>query len=267
MAATRVLLAGLIMAGIGRYFKEPQLSKSEIKYSFLSGALLMIANATVTYSEKWVSSGIAAVIIGAMPIWVMMFGPLFFGESWPGPRKILGALIGLVGVAFIASEQQTNAGAEQFAVFLVLASSWLWATGIHLQRKIAKTKSPFSYAGAQLFFGGLVVMLIAITTGEIFGFQISQVSSTSFWAWAYLTIFGSVVAFGAFSFLGRSVEPHALSTYTLVNPVIAVGLGWGLANEPVTLRFLFATALVLVGLSMLLFKTRICSQKLSSAHT
>jgi drug/metabolite transporter (DMT)-like permease len=256
MAASRFLVAGSVMLLLARLRKESPLIAREKKFAALTGVALMSANAVVCYLERWVPSGIAAVVVGAMPIWVLITGKLFFKTENYGLRKWLGALIGLLGIIFIAEGQVDSRlnGFEKYAVFFLLISSWLWAIGTHLQKKAGVIKSSFRYTAWQMLAGAVLVSIVSLIFGEFATFKLNEVSLHSFEAWLYLVIFGSIIAFTAYSWLGRNVEPPLLSTYALVNPVIAVLLGWWIAGESVTLKFFGATALVLLGLSLLLIK-------------
>ena len=171
----------------------------------------------------------------------------------------MGATIGLVGVSIIAFTQSKNEhllGVGRYAVLILILSSWMWGLGAILQRKVVKMSSPFRYSGYQMLFGSVAVLISSVALQEPAQFHVSAVSATSVFAWLYLVVFGSVIAFTAVSWLGRNVEPHVLSSYALVNPVIAVTLGWAFANEVVSPKFLLATLLVCAGLVLMLIQPK-----------
>ncbi len=254
MTSLRYFLAAAIMGLIAYYKREDRLTPLERKVSILSGVLLITANAIVCMVEYWVPSGIVAVIIGAMPIWIMLMGWASFGQARPQVLKMVGALIGLSGVVLIALESTPKemTGAGRFGILILIGSGVLWAAGTLYQRRIPKLKSIFRFSTIQMLAGALSTGLLSLAFEKPWTISPDKISAASFWAVIYLVVFGSVIAFTAYSWLSRNVEPHLVSTYALVNPVIAVLLGWLFFKEPVTPMFVSATALVLLGVTLLM---------------
>ena len=122
-----------------------------------------------------------------------------------------------------------------------------------MAKKARAVKSGFRFATLQMFSGALATGLISLMFEKPWAIDWTQVSDRSWLAFWYLAIFGSVIAFTAFSWISRNAEPHLVATYALVNPLIAVALGWFFYNEVVTMKFALATVLVLIGLSLLIF--------------
>lgn len=237
---------------------EAPLARDEKKFSALSGILLVSANGFVCVIEKWVPSGIAAVVIGSMPIWIMLIGWIGFQTSRPELRKIVGACVGLIGIAMIATGDTHSNDTGIFGAYAPLAlciSSWLWATGTLVQRKAKAVKSGFSFLSVQMASGAAAVVCMSCIFERPWSYDWHLVSTRSWYALLYLIIFGSLIGFTAYSWLARNVEPHLVSTYALVNPVIAVWLGWLLADEPLTAKFIVSTVLVLVGIIILMKPT------------
>ncbi len=259
LTAIRFVLASLCMGLAALVAKESPLSKHEKRTSALSGIFLVLANGIVCVIERWVPSGITAVVIGAMPIWIMLVGWLGFGSGWPSARKLIGASIGLVGIAAIAVADTRGGMTGTFARWapLVLcSSSLLWAIGTLLQRNVKSVRSGISFLFVQMASGAGAAILMSFIFESPLRFDWASVSEKSWLALGYLVVFGSLVGFTAYSWLSRNVEPHLVSTYALVNPVIAVALGWLFADEPLTMNFLIATVLVLVGLGILMSPLR-----------
>jgi drug/metabolite transporter (DMT)-like permease len=259
LTAMRFVVASLCIGVVALIRREGPLSRLEKKTAFQSGVLLVLANGIVCVLEKWVPSGIAAVVIGAMPIWIMMVGWAAFGTGRPDLRKTGGATIGLLGIAMIAAGNSQKSSGDTFAQFapLVLCvSSLLWATGTLLQRKATNVKSGISFLAVQMASGAGAAVLMSFVFESPLTFDWASVSSNSWLALAYLIVFGSLIGFTAYSWLSRNVEPHLVSTYALVNPIIAVWLGWFLRDEPLTGKFVLATALVLIGLTVLMVRKK-----------
>ena len=259
MTALRFIAASLVMGAIALFKKESPLTKDQFKISAFSGVLLVTANGVVCVIEKWVPSGIAAVVIGAMPIWIMLIGWAAFQTGRPQLRKIIGALVGLFGIGLIAvgdTSSKTTGLFGAYAPLVLCVSSLLWATGTLVQRKALNVVSGFKFLSAQMMSGAVIALVFSFGFEAPLSFDWSQVSTKSWLALFYLIVFGSLIGFTAYSWLSRNVEPHLVSTYALVNPIIAVWLGWFLANEQLTPTFLSATALVLVGLVLLMFRSK-----------
>lgn len=258
MTSLRFIVASLCLGAVAVIKKEAALSPLEKKVAVISGVLMILANGIVCIMEKYVSSGIAAVVIGAMPIWIMVIGWVGFGTGQPHKQKIIGALIGLFGIAWIAAGDLPRTSSSMFGAFapLVLCvSSVLWAIGTLIQKKhLTHLKSGFSFLSLQMGSGAAAAALMCFVFESPLSFDYSTITGKSWLALSYLIVFGSLIGFASYSWLSRNVEPHLVSTYALVNPVIAVFLGWLLANESLTGSFLTATVLVLVGLSILMMK-------------
>ncbi len=253
MSSARFFLAAGIMGALALWKNEAPLSPAERRTSIMSGLLLILANGVVCVVEYWVPSGIVAVMIGAMPIWMMMVGWLQFGQARPTLIRMIGAIIGLSGVALIASSDAVPAvtGYGRFGVVMLFGSSIMWAFGTLIQRRTTGIKSVFRYSALQMGSGAAVTAVFSLAVEKPWAIDWQGIHTASLWAFFYLVIFGSVIAFTAYAWLSRNVAPHLVSTYALVNPVIAVILGSVFFQEAVTPIFLGASVLVLVGLSML----------------
>lgn len=255
LSSLRFFLAGGLMFLIARVRGESLLDVRQLRVAAISGAMLVFANGIVGVAEKWMPSGVVAVVIGLMPIWIMLMGWALFREARPTFGKIAGALIGLAGIALIAKSQSSPLTAEGYAAYgllILLISSWTWAGGTLIQRKALQVKSAFLFSSVQMLSGAVFVGIVSLIFEKPWAHDWAAVSASSWAALAYLVVFGSVVAFTAYAWLSRNVTPSLLSTYALVNPIIAVYLGWLFLSEPLTLDLAFATVLVLIGLAFLM---------------
>lgn len=255
MVAMRFTAASLCMGVASLVKRESALTLEQKKIAIFSGALLILANGMVGVMEKWVPSGIAAVVIGAMPIWIMLIGWTAFGTGRPEVRKIVGASIGLIGIGWIAAgdtHSDTSGIFGRFAPLVLCISSWLWAVGTLIQRRALNVKSGLSFLSLQMATGAFVGVVITCLFESPWTFDWSSITTKSWLALLYLIVFGTLIGFTAYSWLSRNVEPHLVSTYALANPVIAVWLGWFLADETLSGKFVAATLLVLLGLSILI---------------
>lgn len=255
LSTLRFFIAGLIMFAIALVAREKRVTQTELRIAVISGPLLVVANGIVCVVEQWVASGVAALIIGAMPIWILFIGWIGFKQPKPDARKLVGALVGLAGIGLIASGNLSSGSANaSFGNFVLIGSSWLWAIGTLIQRRALKVQSPFLFSSLQMIAGSLVTGAFALWSESPFTHDWSHVTSTSWLALVYLIIFGSLIAFTAYGWLSRNLEPHLVSTYALVNPVVAVALGSLFYREPITAKFLVATVLVAAGLALFVLK-------------
>lgn len=252
----RFSIAGVLMWLISWWRGEGRLNAEEKRVALYSGLLLIPANGGVCMAEQYVSSGVAAVVAGSIPIWIMLFGWLWYKQVQPTPKKILGAGLGLVGIAVIASDNISieRGGIGAFAPLFVLISSWLWTFGTLVQVKLSKIKSPFLFSAQQMMFGSFAALLVSSTFEQPWAISWSSVSFESVAALVYLVIFGSIIAFSAYSWLTRNVEPHLVSTYALVNPLIAVVLGAIFYKEPLEAPFMMGAVLVISGLALIVLR-------------
>ena len=256
LSAARYAMAGVVMLVLARFRREPKLARDEFRVAAASGPLLVAANGFVCVAEQWVPSGVAAVVIGAMPIWTMLIGWAAFRQAPPSLRKMCGALIGLVGIMIIASGDlaPVQAGSSSFGVLYLVGSSWLWTSGTLIQRRVPNVKSAFAFSGWQMLVGSLLAGSFSLAFEKPWTISWSDLSAASIAAFVYLVVFGSIVGFTAYSWLSRNVEPHLVSTYALVNPLIAVALGAAIYREAIGLDFLLAAGFVGVGLTLLILR-------------
>jgi drug/metabolite transporter (DMT)-like permease len=255
MAATRFLTAGAILFGWaniqGWYGKEHlRLSSEQWRRAFVIGALLLLCgNGGVTWAEHYLPSGLTALFIGTEPLMVVIVNWIV-GGGRPSAKVFVGLLTGLAGVALLVSGGFSGAASTGVMTYIsagvVTAASFAWASGSVYSMRRPVRGSPALAAGLQMLAGGALLLIVALLTGEFGKLNLRNASWVSLGSLAYLTVFGSLVAFTAYSWLLGKVAPARAATYAYVNPVVAVLLGWLIASEPVTPRMLLAAA-VIVG--------------------
>jgi drug/metabolite transporter (DMT)-like permease len=257
MAAVRFLIAGLVLLGWsvareGRGFRRPSLR--EWRDSTIVGALLLGGGmGMVAFGEQTVPSGITALIIAMMPVWVAVLGRVFLRERLPR-LAVAGIVLGFVGVAvLIGPSAFGGAGAlEPLALAAILFSPISWSSGsLFASHRAVLPKQPLVATGAQMVTGGLVLLAMSVVSGELVGFRIQAVSSDSLIALAYLTVIGSLLAFTAYGWLLRVAPLPLIATYAYVNPVVAVILGALVLSEPIELRTLVAGAVIIVAVAII----------------
>jgi drug/metabolite transporter (DMT)-like permease len=166
------------------------------------------------------------------------------GGTFPGTVVLGGLALGFVGIILLASPD--HAALNLAGVAMVLVAAFAWAFG-SLYAKDAPSASPTFAVGAQLLSGGVIQLVISLASGELPRFDLSQVTATSVVAMVYLAIVSSVIAYTAFVWLMKVSDPAKVATYAYVNPVVAVFLGWLLANEPLTPRTLASAGIIIAS--------------------
>lgn len=268
MAASRFLIAGTILfawAAVSGERIRDALSEWP-KALLLGGMLLLAGNGGVTWAEKYIATGLAALLVASEPLWVVM---LNWGitRRRPNAKVLLGVFVGLAGVALLVSDgfgkSDASANMSLVSAGVVLLAGFSWAAGsVYANHRPIKASTSMA-SGMQMLGGGLLLLVLAVVAGDVPRLNLAKASWVSIGAVCYLVVFGSLVAFTAYSWLLRNVTPARAATYAYVNPVVAVLLGWSLASEPLTLRMLIAAAII-VGSVVLI--TTFSTQEGTNAH-
>ena len=260
LAGSRFLLAGSILALAGRAsadYQRPTLA--QWRTSAVVGAfLLMGGNGLVVLAERTLPSSLAALLIASEPFWIVLLGWWWLGQPRPSGRVVLGLLLGFGGVYLLVGEQLTigaGAGHAQIrGVGLVLLAAFSWAAGSIYGLRAPRPQSAVLASGMPMLCGGTLLLLLSAATGEGRGLHPSQFGAAAWLGWGYLVVFGSLVAFTAYSWLLQHAPPARVATYAYVNPVVAVLLGWAMLGEKMTGQMLVGAA-VIVG-SVVLITTQ-----------
>jgi drug/metabolite transporter (DMT)-like permease len=259
MAATRFLSAGALLFAWTSFRGKGadtggRPSFEHWRRAFIIGALLLLCgNGGVTWAESYLPSGLTALLVASEPFWVVILN-WTVGGSRPSVKVFLGLFTGLAGVALLVSGGFTGNASRSMSLVgagVVIAAAFAWAAGSVYSMRRPIQASPSLASGMQMLAGGMLLLVIGLLTGEFRRFHISNVSWVSIGALVYLIVFGSIVAFTAYSWLLRKVAPARAATYAYVNPVVAVLLGWVIASEPLTIRTLAAAAVIVASVALI----------------
>ena len=271
MSASRFFIAGLVLL-TWDLVRSPEArhwpTARQLRDSAIVGALLLgIGNGFVALGERTVPTGIAAILIGMMPVWFAILGWIYFRERLP--RVVgLGVIVGFAGVAALV--WPFGAGSNTFDPLdlgILLLAPLGWGHGsLFAARRAHLPKRPITASALQMLFGGGFLLLEGLLTGEAAEFHPASISFASFAGVAYLTVFGSMLAFTVYGWLLRHAPISLVSTYAYVNPVVAVGLGTIFLHEPISARTLIASA-VIVGAVALIVTARGRQARAASATT
>lgn len=252
MAGARFLLAGAILYGIMRLRGEAAPAPRHWRTTALIGALLLLCgNGGVTLAEQTVPSGIAALLVAMVPMWMVLLEWLRPRGTRPTARTLLGLLVGFVGIVVLVGPGALGGGVDLWGASLVMMGSAAWAAGSIYSRAADLPKSALLATGMEMLWGGAWLLLAGLLRGELGTVDPSAFSTRSVLAFAYLVLFGSLVGFTAYIWLLGVSTPARVSTYAYVNPVVAVLLGWWLLNEPLTPRVLGAAAIIVLAVAVI----------------
>jgi drug/metabolite transporter (DMT)-like permease len=253
-AATRFLIAGALMVGFlwirGKLSSKPSAQLEPIRKehwrsaAIIGGLLLFGGNGLVVQSEQYIDSGIAAVLIAAVPIWMNLFEAVVTRRR-PSLLVIGGVVAGFVGVLVLIAPINGLAAINPIGVGLCVVAAISWATGSLYSRTAPMPRSGLLGTGMEMLAGGAILVLAGTLTGELSRTHPSQFSLVSLLGVAWLIVFGSLVAFSAYTWLLRNAPVSTVATYAYVNPVVAVGLGAFFLHEPITLRTIVAAVLII----------------------
>ena len=257
MAGSRFIFAGSLLYVWARFSKDYE--KPSFKHwrtSFIVGTLLLLGgNGGVVLAQHYISSSLAALLVATEPFWIVLLSWLWLKGSRPNWKVALGLLIGFVGVYLLIGGQGGNSGesgtGQLLGAFLVIAAAFSWATGSMYGLRATTPKSSLLTSGMQMLSGGSVLTLVGIIKGEWTSFSTADVSANSWFALAYLIIFGSLISFTAYSWLLKNAQPAMVATYAYVNPVIAVFLGWLIAGESFTGQMLVGAGVIVGSVALI----------------
>ncbi len=254
MAGLRFLIAGGILFAWRRLSGDPLPTRRQWRSSAIVGFFLLLGgNGGVVWAEQRVVSGVAALMVGSAPLWMVLIDALLNRgrprQHRPSWITVLGILLGFVGIALLVSPGDLtglHGQVDPLGAGVLTISAFLWASGSLYSRSADLPDSPLLGTAMEMLCGGAALLLAGTLGGEWAQFHPAQISAASLTGVAYLVFFGSLVGYSAYTWLLRVAPTTLVSTYAYVNPIVAIFLGNLIAGEPLTLRVLLA-ALVILG--------------------
>lgn len=211
--------------------------------------MIGMGNGAVVLAEQWVPSGLTAVLVACVPLWLVIFdaGTRLGSGVRPSGRAQVGLLVGFLGVMLLAGSPGIGDGGflQLLGVVLLLGGCAGWAAGSLYVRQVVAPSDALLWVSMQMISGGAILGIASLTAGELPDVHVGEMTAKSVAALAYLVAFGSIIAYSAYVWLLRVTTPTRVGTYAYVNPVIALFLGWGLADEPVSFRSVAAAVIIL----------------------
>jgi drug/metabolite transporter (DMT)-like permease len=253
MAGARHLVAGVVLFAFV-YWRGVAMPKwIEWRDAAIAGILmLVIGNGGVTWAEQRIPSGVTALLVALVPLWMVLLDWFRPGGTRPRVWVSVGLLMGIAGVTLLArGHGEHHESAYGWSVAALMIASICWAWGSLFSRSARKPKSPLLAVAMQMIAGGTVLLLLAAAQGEFGRFAFNHVTRVSFGSWLYLTIAGSLIAYTAYVWILQVSTPARVATYAYVNPLIAVILGCTFGHEMFSRELIVAGALIVLAVVLI----------------
>ncbi len=272
MGGGRFLVAGGVLYAWARWRGAPAPKRSHWRPALIVGGLLLLCgNGGVIWAEQpgRVSSGVAALLVAAVPLWMVLLNWLRPGGIRPSGLEVAGVFLGLVGVGILVDPMSLSGQApiDRVGAMVLIFAAFAWASGSLYSRHAARPESALVATAMQMLCGGALLTTASVVSGEWTGLDVSVFSTPSVLAFLYLIVFGALIGFTAYIWLLQVSTPAKVSTYAFVNPVVAVLLGWAILSEPLTGRMVLAMAVIVAGVVMITVQAAIRSALTSAGKS
>jgi drug/metabolite transporter (DMT)-like permease len=253
MLSVRFLIAGALLYGWSLWRGDVKAERPG-RRQWLSAAavgalLLLVDTGGVAWAEQRVASGITALLVASVPLFIAVLDRAFFGIRL-GFGAVAGIATGLLGVGLLVGP---SARIDMLGAAVILVASFAWAAGSVYARVAPLPRKPALSAAMQMLSAGVLLAVAGLAMGEGSRIHLDAISSASLAALAFLIVFGSLVAFTAYAWLLQNASTTLLSTYAYVNPAVAVFLGWAIVGEHVGSKEIAAGIVILSSIAMLVF--------------
>ena len=258
MASSRFLIAGGILyvfaARRGDAAADPVGPRQWRAGLLIGGLLLAGGNGLVSWGEQWVPTGLAALLVGSVPLWFALWARLLNRERM-GVQAVVGIAVGFAGVAILV-RPDGGGTARLIGVLATLLAACLWGLGSAWSKRAALPQRPLVSTAVQMLGGGAVLLVMGIAGGELGRLDLGAITATSLLGLAYLIVFGSLLAFSAYTWLLQNARTSLTATYAYVNPVVAVLLGFVFLGETVTPQTVLGGAVILLAVALMASRRR-----------
>lgn len=257
-AGIRFLVSGLILVIWQRAAGEPMPTRKQwISLAIIGNLLLLGGNGLVSWAEQTIPSGIAALIIGAIPLFLVITEAFRPGGVKPNRWTFVGLLIGFIGIFILVGPEELTGGSRlnPFGVAALLMACFFWSLGSVYSKHGELPKSSLMSTGGQMLMGSIGLFAVSLATGELSGWSAADVTAKSALGLVYLITAGSLIGFVSYGWLLQNAPISLVATYAYVNPIVAVLLGNLFAAEPLEPRIWLAAAII-VGSVMFINRSR-----------
>jgi drug/metabolite transporter (DMT)-like permease len=247
MSSVRFLIAGAVLYAFAARGRARPTLREWRAAAIVGAALLLVGNGGVAWAETRLESGLAALIVAIIPLWVALLDRVFFGRRLSA-TALLGLVIGFAGVALLV---QPGSGGDTFAALVLVGTTSAWAAGSLYARSAPLPESPLLAAAMQMLTAAVFLGITGLVAGEAGRVNADSFATKPVIAFVYLVIFGSLLAFSAYAWLLKNVRISTVSTYAFVNPVVAVALGTMFLSEPIGWTTIIAGASIVVAVVLI----------------
>ncbi len=255
LAGLRHLSVGLVFYPVFRRVSGEKPTLTQWRTAIVTGLLLLLCgNGTVSWAEKVIPSGIAALLVATVSLWMVLVDWFRPGGSRPAPRVLAGLVLGFVGMALLVGPKHLG-GTERVSpvgAFALVLASLAWAIGSIYSKHHPIPNSAMLGVAMQMVAGGTALLVVAAINGEYRDLHPAQVTLRSWLALGYLAVFGSALGFSAYVYILKHGTAARVATYAFVNPVVALFLGWLLGGEALTLRAILASGVILTAVILVI---------------
>ncbi len=254
MAVRHLVAGGLLLAFAlpRRDGADDRIGRAQIVAAFIFGGLLFVTgHGALAWAQQTVPAGVAALLVGTIPIWMVLFDRVAFGRR-PQVSTYAGIALGFAGLAFLF-DPFGDGSVDRLGALVIVLSAMCWAAGSLYSRGAPLPKRPLVSAGLASVCGGILLTAYSLVSGE---FGEAEWTRDATLALGYLVVAGSLVGFSTYVWLLRSAPTSLVSTYAYVNPIVAVFLAWVLLGEEITVQMIVAGAAVLVSVATILRSSR-----------
>jgi drug/metabolite transporter (DMT)-like permease len=243
LVGSRFVVAGVLLLGWQALRHQPMPTAKQWRGAALIGFLLLvIGNGGVAVAERWVSSGATVALISVMPLATALWSGAF--GQWPRRAEWIAIALGGVGAAVMLFGRDLQA--SMIGTLVILTGTACWSFGTVLSRRVDIPHGPTGF-GAEMLAAGVMALLLSALLGEHWTLPHAP---RVLWAWLYLVVFGSLIAFSAYRFVVERVSPTLAATYAYVNPPVALLVGWWLGHETFSFNVLFGLPIVLGSVAL-----------------
>jgi drug/metabolite transporter (DMT)-like permease len=254
LTGTRFLVAGLVLYIWRRLAGDPAPTRQQWRATGIVGLFLLVGGVGgSTLAERFIPSGIAALVVAAMPLWVVLVSSLMPHGERPSERSLAGVMVGLAGIVILMGQgagSGRDTGYNILGIAIVLLAGLAWAIGSIYSQHSRLPDSPLLSSGMEMLVGSAGSFMVGLVVGEGQQLNLAAISLRSLAGWGYLVVVGSLVGFVCYTWLLCVAPANLAVTYAYVNPLVAVVLGSLLAGELLTPRALIATPLILASVML-----------------
>jgi drug/metabolite transporter (DMT)-like permease len=253
LAGTRHLSVGLLLYPIFRWRSKLRPTAAQWKTAAASGVLLLcVGNGGVCWAELTVPSGIAALLVATVTLWMVVVDWLRPGGHKPSGRVLFGIALGFAGMTILIGPGRQAGRVDPVGATILIVASLAWACGSLWSKHGDLPSSPLLGVAMQGLCGGGALWMAGLLNGEVARFHPTMIPLRAYLAVGYLFVFGSCIGFSAYLYILKKSTAARVGTYAFVNPIVALGIGWLLGGEALTPRTLVAAAVILTAVVLVI---------------